>query len=134
MQQYILGIDIGTGSTKGVAMDLNGKVTGSVQHHYDIDNHQQGVSEQDPELIWEAFVNCINEMAAKLASPPLAVSLSSAMHSLILADNTGKALSRMMTWADVRSESIASTIKNSPEGERLYRLSGTPYSSYVAFM
>ncbi|MFA6087554.1 gluconokinase [Mucilaginibacter sp.] len=126
MQQYILGIDIGTGSTKGVAMDLAGKVIGTSQHHYEVYHPEQGFSEQDPELIWEAFVKCIKDISVELGAPPDAISLSSAMHSVIPVDKDGHAISEMMTWADVRSESIATEIRNSPQGESIYHITGTP--------
>ena len=126
MQQYILGIDIGTGSTKGVAVDLDGKVIGTSQHHYETLHPEPGFSEQDPEIIWQAFIKCINDINKKLQCTPMAVSLSSAMHSLIAVDKNGRAISAMLTWADIRSESIATEIRNSPQGENIYRVTGTP--------
>jgi gluconokinase len=126
MQQYILGIDIGTGSTKAVAIELDGNVITSVQKHYPVHNPEQGASEQDPELIWQAFAYCIAGVVKELACPPQMISLSSAMHSLIAVDEQGVPLMPMLTWADTRSESIATGIRNSAMGEDLYRITGTP--------
>jgi gluconokinase len=126
MQQYIIGIDIGTGSTKAVAISLNGEVISSIQHYYPVYNPEQGASEQDPELIWQAFAYCILGVVAELGCPPQMVSLSSAMHSLIAVDENCRALMPMLTWADTRSESIATGIRNSALGEELYRATGTP--------
>ncbi len=126
MQQYILGIDIGTGSTKGVAVDLTGKVICTAQHHYPTFHPEQGFSEQDPEMIWQAFVKCINDIAKQLSDAPAAISLSSALHTVISVNEQGKAISAMMTWADIRSESIAIEIRNSPQAENIYRVTGTP--------
>ncbi|MDB5112295.1 MAG: gluconokinase, partial [Mucilaginibacter sp.] len=88
-----------------------------------------GFSEQDPEVIWHALIKCISEVSAKLNGKLVAVSLSSAMHSLICTDKNGTAITGMMTWADARSESIAIDLKNSALGEKLYRLTGTPIHS-----
>ena len=126
MDKYILGIDIGTGSTKGVVLSLNGKVLASAQHHYSIIQPQPGYSEQKPELIWQAFVQCVQDVVKQLNYPPEALSFSSAMHSLILVDNQGKALGRMITWADTRSEAIAQHLRDSAQGEGIYRQTGTP--------
>ena len=126
MLHYLIGIDIGTGSTKCVAMDLNGAVIGTSQQHYTISHPEHGYSEQDPELIWQAFVKCLQELLATLKEDPLAISLSSAMHSVIPTDENGVALSNMITWADIRSESIATKLRNSAEGETFYRITGTP--------
>ncbi|MGZ3757242.1 MAG: gluconokinase [Mucilaginibacter sp.] len=126
MQRYILGIDIGTGSTKCVALDFKGKIKGTAQRHYAVSHPEQGFSEQDPELIWKAFSESIKDIVDQLQAPPVAISLSSAMHSVIPIDGNGRAMAGMITWADVRSESIAAEIRSSPAGERLYRATGTP--------
>jgi len=58
MQQlYVLGIDIGTGSTKGVAVATSNAVVGTAQFFYSALPTELVFSEQDPEIIWEAFVN-----------------------------------------------------------------------------
>lgn len=126
MEQYILGIDIGTGSTKGVALNLNGVVLASSQHHYPIYQPHPNYSEQNPELIWDAFVQCVQDVVQQLKQAPQAISFSSAMHSLIPVDDKGAALSQMITWADVRSEEIAERIRTSAEGETIYKETGTP--------
>jgi gluconokinase len=126
MKPYILGIDIGTGSTKGVALSLTGEVLASSQHRYPIIEPQPGFSEQDPQLIWEAFVKCVQEITKELAYPPEGISFSSAMHSLILVDAEGKVLNNMITWADTRSENIAQRLRDSDRGEAIYRKTGTP--------
>ncbi|MFD1258776.1 gluconokinase [Mucilaginibacter terrae] len=126
MKSYILGIDIGTGSTKGVALSLAGETLASSQHRYPIIEPQPGFSEQDPELIWQAFVQCVQEITKKLNQLPEAISFSSAMHSLILVDADGKVLNNMITWADTRSESIAQRLRDSEKGEAIYRNTGTP--------
>ncbi|MDN5287157.1 MAG: gluconokinase [Mucilaginibacter sp.] len=126
MQAYILGIDIGTGSTKAVAFTLTGEALGVVQNHYPINNPEPGYSEQDPNLIWNAFVKCLQDITAKIGYAPEAISLSSAMHSIIPVDETGIPLSPMITWADARSENIAQDLRESAQGEEIYHITGTP--------
>ncbi|SDF39667.1 gluconate kinase, FGGY family [Mucilaginibacter pineti] len=126
MQAYILGIDIGTGSTKAVAVALTGEALGVVQQHYPISNPQPGYSEQDPLLIWDAFVQCLREIILKIGYAPGAVSFSSAMHSIIPVDEAGLPLAPMITWADARSENIAESLRASAQGEDIYRITGTP--------
>jgi gluconokinase len=122
---YILGIDIGTGSTKAVAVDLQGKVLNIAQHYYPVNTPQPGYSEQAPQVILEAFLSCIADNV-KSVGQPQAISLSSAMHSLMPVDQNGKALAGMMTWADARSEDIAEKLRASHLGKEIYRISGTP--------
>lgn len=124
--KYVIGIDIGTGSSKAVAVELSGKPIHATQFSYPTYTPELTYSEQDPEEIWEAFVECIEALVAYMKEPPEAIVLSSAMHSVIPVDKTGKALMNMLTWADNRSATIAKQLRKSPEGERIYTLSGTP--------
>lgn len=57
--EYILGIDIGTGSTKAVAVNLKGETLSSHQVYYEIKAPEPGFSEQNPEEIWLAFKTCL---------------------------------------------------------------------------
>jgi len=126
MEPYVLGIDIGTGSTKALAIDYGGKVIRSAQHYYETTNPSQGFSEQDPVKIWEAFKKCINEITIATAQAPVLISLSSCMHSIILLGETNDSISPLITWADTRSEKIAYDLRTSPTAEKIYRETGTP--------
>ncbi|MES2827618.1 MAG: gluconokinase [Bacteroidota bacterium] len=123
--QYILGIDIGTGSTKAVAVNLVNEVVDVSQHYYPTNAPLPGYGEQDPELIWDAFNTCINEIHSRLGAP-MAVALSSAMHSLIAVDSHCSPLLPMMTWADSRCADIVRRTKGTTLGEELYNETGTP--------
>jgi gluconokinase len=126
MQPYLLGIDIGTGSTKAVAVNFNGDAIGSSQHYYPIKNPKPGYSEQEPALILSAFTNCITDIVSKTGQAPYAISFSSAMHSVIPVDINGNALADMITWADARSEAIAQKLRDSAQGAIIYETCGTP--------
>lgn len=128
MQAYILGVDIGTGSVKAVAVGLDGEAIASTQKHYPFMQPEPGFVEQDIELIWQGFLTCIREVISNLGQPQ-AISLSSAMHSLILVDQEGKPLTNLINWADTRSAAIAEQLRFSPEGKNLYEQTGTPIYS-----
>ncbi|KIO76112.1 gluconokinase [Pedobacter lusitanus] len=127
--QYILGTDIGTGSTKAVAVGTDHRAFDSSQYFYPTNVDQPGYSEQDPELIWQAFQQSITTIVSRLKSAPAAISLSCAMHSLIAVDEDGKALAPMMTWADSRSTAVAYSLLASGLGTALYKATGTPVHS-----
>ena len=124
--KYVIGIDIGTGSSKAVAVELSGKPVHATQFSYPTYTPELTYSEQNPEEIWEAFVGCITQLVDHMKLAPQAIVMSSAMHSVIPVDENGKALMNMITWADNRSASIAKQLKNSAQGEKIYSKSGTP--------
>ena len=124
---YILGIDIGTGSTKAVALtEQANQVLLTEQVSYTTSQPQPHYVEQSPELIWQAFVQCFRQTTAKLNEPPKAIGLSSAMHSVIPVDSNGFPLMNMITWADGRSAEIADRVRNSNDAKQLYEATGTP--------
>ncbi len=129
MQQYVTGVDIGTGSVKAVTINNKGAVIAVSQFFYATESPKPGYSEQDPEIIWKSFVKCMREISRKLKHVPFAVSLSSAMHGVIVIDKKQKPVSRLITWADTRSEKIAEEIRESKEAEDLYKKTGTPIHS-----
>jgi gluconokinase len=127
--EYVLGIDIGTGSVKAVAVDLKGNSFADAQQHYPFNSPKPGYHEQDPEQIWNAFTESIKDVIAKTGSQPLAISLSSAMHSFIAVDSDGNAFAPMMTWADNRSAEIAVKLRSTDRGMSIYKATGTPIHS-----
>ena len=125
MMDHVLGIDIGTGSTKAVSVDLQGKPFAEYQEMYPFSSPKPGYHEQDPAQIWVAFKKTIQGIIRKTGQP-MAVGLSSAMHSLIAVDEYCVALAPMMTWADNRAYAIAKNLRATPEGMAIYKATGTP--------
>ena len=126
MEPYIIGIDLGTGSAKAIAMNHAGDVIDTAQVGYPTLQPKPTYHEQAPELIWQAFVKCIARITSRQSKTPDAISLSSAMHSVIPMDKNGNPLMNMIIWADNRSASHATAIRQSAEGQHLYEESGTP--------
>lgn len=128
-QQYIIGTDIGTGSTKAIAMDSKGTIIADSQIYYSSQNPHPGYAEQDPEIIWRAFKNCIEKIIDTVKYPPVSISFSSAMHGLIAVNQQDKPITNLITWADTRSEKIAEGIRKSKEAKSIYKATGTPIHS-----
>lgn len=124
---YIIGVDVGTTSTKSIAFDLNGRIICKKSIEYDIFNPKPSYSEQDPEEIFAAVLNSIKYLVGEnMNNNLIGVSFSSAMHSVIAVDNNGHPLTNCIIWADTRSNDYARKIKNSEIGHRIYMRTGTP--------
>lgn len=126
MASYLIGIDIGTGSSKALAVNYEGKVLFSSQVHYPTISPSHGFVEQDPEIVWQAFVSCINRIVKQANSNPDGVILSSAMHSLMAVNQNGAPLHNMIIWADNRSSALAKALHQSNKGKLIYEETGTP--------
>ncbi len=126
----IIGIDIGTTSTKSVGYDVDESGWGlrPVAAHsvgYQLDEPFPGYAEQDPDAIFDAVVETVRRVAAQ-ANEVIALAFSTAMHSLIGLDADSKPITASITWADSRASSQAERIRASAVGLALHRRTGTP--------
>ncbi|KWW20986.1 MULTISPECIES: gluconokinase [Peribacillus] len=129
MAGYMMGIDIGTTSTKVVLFSKGGEVVQSCSKGYPLHSPTPSVAEQDPEEIYKAVILAIAEVmiASEVGKDELGfLSFSSAMHSLIAMGKDGRPLTNSMTWADNRSVAYAEQLKASEQGMQLYHRTGTP--------
>lgn len=127
--KYMIGVDIGTTSTKSVLFSTDGSVIASHGIEYPLYSPTPETAEQDPEEIFRAVINTIKETVRLSSVQPsdiLCVSFSSAMHSIIAVDEKGNPLTGCITWADNRSASWAEKIKNDMNGHEIYLRTGTP--------
>lgn len=128
MNQYILGLDIGTTHTKGVLITNEGKVVLEEKANYPIIQPLPGYSEQDPDLIFEAVIKVLSSVLSQIPDKQhlAAISFSAAMHSVMCVGKDGRPLSNLYTWADTRSKRYAAQLKDNGLAQRIYESSGTP--------
>lgn len=126
---YIVGIDIGTTSTKALLYDLNGKIYAKANKGYTLYQTEPDMAEEDPDVMFEATMQAIKEVVAesKLTDGKVvAISWSAQQHSLIALDKDYKPLTRAITWADNRAEKYASEYKKNGKGMTVYQHTGLP--------
>jgi gluconokinase len=125
--KYILGIDIGTTNTKAIAFDLQGTPVAQTNRTYPFISAQQGYHELDPDVLFVAATDVIKDVLKIIDRNEIGgIAFSSAMHGLIAVNESGQALTNMITWADLRSSDYAMRLKFSDLGHRLYERTGTP--------
>ncbi|HEX5057428.1 MAG TPA: gluconokinase [Gammaproteobacteria bacterium] len=125
---YILALDIGSTNIKAVAFDEAAMPAGdaSIPCSFLINEQHRQWQEQDPVKIFEAVTHCAAEVQKRLRGKPVAVALSSAMHSLIALDKNDSPLTRCMSWADLRGSAVANALRDTSPGRDIYRKTGTP--------
>ncbi len=127
--EHILGIDIGTTSTKVVLFTASGQVVGQHSIEYPLLSPQPEIQEQDPEEIYRAVVGSVQGVIKRYpeaAKSVIGMSFSAAMHSLIAVDSQGQPLTNSITWADRRSAAWVDKIKQQCDAHDLYVRTGTP--------
>lgn len=123
---YILALDIGTSALKAIAFSPEGRILFIRKAAFSTAFPEPGHAEQSPGHILAAVKKNIRHIIRDAGEPPAALSFSSAMHSLIAVDENGGALTPCLTWQDNRSKALAAGLRNSPEGQAIYRQAGPP--------
>ena len=124
--EIVIGVDIGTTSTKAVAYDRRGEVLASHSREYELHEPAPGYAEQDPDEIHAAVLATLGAVVGEVGSPVAGLCFSAAMHSLLGLDSGGRPLTPALTWADSRAAAQAERIRAATGGLALHRRTGTP--------
>lgn len=130
MTAKLLGIDIGTGGTRAVLVDSQGRVLASAMaEHAPMSSPKIGWAEQHPDDWWQAACRAIRECLAKAGSSPgeiTAIGLTGQMHGLVLLDAAGEVLRPAIIWCDQRTEEQCREITEKVGARRLIELTANP--------
>lgn len=123
----MMGVDIGTTSTKAVLFTEKGDVVEKANVGYPLHTPDISTAEQDPDEIFQAVLEAVTQIKKAHEDKAISfISFSSAMHSLIAVDEHGLPITPCITWADNRSEKWSEKIKTEWNGHGIYRRTGTP--------
>ena len=93
MNEVLLGVDIGTSSTKGVITHADGTVLASAQRQHETAFPRPGFVEHDPEGIWwKDFAEITAELLPQADGPVVGVSVSGIGATTLPADANGDPL------------------------------------------
>jgi xylulokinase len=105
-KKYILAHDTGTGGNKAVLCDLKGNVVHSAYRAYGISYPRPEWVEQDPDELWRVVAATSRQVLRESGVDPadiLGVGVSAQMWNTLPVDETGKPLTPMLSWLDLRS-------------------------------
>ena len=124
MEQFYIGIDIGTTATKAVCFNITGKVIHQITKEYPLYHLQENWSTQKSNEILTAVLECIRDITTGIH--PEFISFSAAMQSVLMVNEEGIPISDAFLWADNRAHSLAKKLKNSQLGNNFYQKTGIP--------
>lgn len=123
----IIAIDLGTTHCKAVIINAEGKVLKTFQLGTKPIQPKPGWNEQNADEIFNAVLKLLQQSFSFCKGKNIAcVSFSSAMHSLLAVDKSGKPLMNMMTWADLRSAKYVHELELKPIAKKIYETTGVP--------
>jgi len=101
---YLIGIDVGTSSTKALLIDPSGKVVKSAAPEYEFYTPKPLWAESDPEDWWAATQTAIKSLLEGIEPSSVAgIGLTGQMHGLVCLDHAGDVLRPCIMWNDQRT-------------------------------
>lgn len=125
----MIGVDIGTTSTKSVLYDENGQFIMKHNIGYPLHTPNVDVSEENPDELFDAVLMTVKYVVreANIKKEDIKlISFSAQMHSLIALDTQHHRLTESITWADNRASKYAELINKEHQGSDIYQRTGTP--------
>jgi xylulokinase len=117
----LLGLDVGTSSVKGVAIDGRGDVLGVAERAHPHSSPQTGWSEQDPDDWWRGATEVLDELDGGHAD---GIGLTGQMHGLVALDACDRVVRPAILWNDGRTQRQCEEIERRVGLERLVELTG----------
>lgn len=128
--RVVIGLDVGTTAAKVSAFALGGGWRTGAGHEYPLQQPRPGWEVQDPEVMWRALHEGLADVASELGDAQVVgIGVSTAMHGLLALDAERRPITPLLTWADSRAAEQAMRLRDTDQGRRLHRTSGTPIHS-----
>ena len=127
--KYLLGVDLGTSSTKTVLFDEMGTRVASATVEYPLYQPQNGWAEQDPKDWYEATIKTIKavlEDSGVNATDVLSLGIAGQMHGLVLLDAEGEVLRNSIIWCDGRTQKQCDEITETIGRKQLIEITANP--------
>jgi xylulokinase len=127
--RHLLGIDVGTGGTRALVIDEQGRIVASAtSEHVPFASPQTGWAEQDPRDWWRATGEAVRAAIAKAggADRIAAVGFSGQMHGSSMLDASGEVVRPALLWCDQRTDAECREITERIGAARLIELTLNP--------
>ncbi len=120
----ILGIDIGTTSTKAILFDPIRGVVAEAQRDAGLVSRHAGWAEEDTGLWWKNVCQLIRELAA--GRSVAAVGVTGMVPCVVLSNNDGEVLRPSIQQNDARAIDEIAELRSALDGERILARTGAP--------
>ena len=123
-----IGIDLGTTSISGVALDLEEGASAAVsrQNNYNLGSKKPGSPFQDPELIAGIALEIVDQFMSD-GHEIAGIGITGQMHGILYVDKDGNPLSPLFSWQDSRGNLLYKN--NRSYAEFLTQKTGYPVAS-----
>jgi xylulokinase len=129
----VVGVDIGTSSSKGVLVDLGGTVLRSAVREHAVDRPGPGMFEMDAEIWWDEFVAISRDLLDGADADVIAVGLSGMGPCVLLTDEQDRPLRPAILYGvDTRSVAQIERLERELGADEVLQRCGSALSSQAA--
>lgn len=129
----VVGVDIGTSSSKGVLVDLDGRVIRSSTRRHEVERPRPGWVEMDADIWWQEFVALSRELLAPGDADVVAVGVSGMGPCVLLTDDAGTPLRPAILYGvDTRSTPQIARLNERFGEDEIMRRCGSALSTQAA--
>jgi xylulokinase len=121
-----LGLDLGTGGARAVAVDESGGVVAEASSGYPLLSPHPGWTEQDPGDWWRASKEALGKVAAGVDDDVVGLGLTGQMHGSVFLDSADEVIRPALLWNDQRTWAQCEKITQAVGEERLISIAGNP--------
>ncbi len=123
----VIGLDLGTGGVRAVAVDLRGQIIAQTTRSYPLLTPQPGWTEQNPSDWIEASLHALSDVTQQLdGHQVVALGLSGQMHGMVPLDAEGRVIRPAILWNDQRTGKAIAEIEAAIPHQELIQRTGNP--------
>ena len=119
----VLSIDVGTSGVRAALFDDRGNQVLGVQKPRNT-AAVADFAKLDAETLVEVVINTIDELLSSSGGQIELIAISTFWHSLVGIDNTGRATTPLLTWADTRASQIANNLRSRFNEQEIHSRTG----------
>ena len=124
---YLLGVDVGTTSTKVVIVEPSGKILSQCSSEHELSVARPGWTEEDPRDWWKGLVRavkrCLSESsieAARIAG----IGVSGQIPTMVLVDEKGEPTRKAILYSDSRAVDEMLWMRKTIDDEDVFKITG----------
>ena len=127
MTDIVVGLDLGTGGVRAIAVNLQGQIIAQTTRSYPLFTPQPGWTEQNSSDWVEASLDALFDVTQQLDGyRAIALGLSGQMHGMVPLDAQGKAIRPAILWNDQRTGKAVVEIEATIPRQELIQRTGNP--------
>lgn len=127
MSEVVIGLDLGTGGVRAIAVTLQGQVIAQTTKTYPLLTPHPGWTEQHPADWVDASLNALTEVAQQLdGQSVIGLGLSGQMHGMVPLNKDGQVIRPAILWNDQRTGEAVTEIEATVPRSDLIQRTGNP--------